>query len=322
MSQSDLDSSGSSNSSGLSDSDFPDDFPLDVDVYDQVQIDNDSPSPPQANPNDPRRRDFTSLYPLNWLTDALDAQTVAAYPQAGMGRLRTKWQQTFEQNLNGTWDFVEYVPAWSDPDWSSRYNFVQGATADDEIARQYAKPGVLQSQRPALRPEDARLNPTEGAKRWGIYPYQQWANTAGWTSTSSWSGTTPRTPYFPSIPLNIHRPSNARGGRVQTDVTLDDLNQERLGYEQSCQQRGVMSSDEGFRQMLTAMSTDASDPVNADIASAMLAMFEAVSHREEREEYQRLLFGGSTSLEVRVLYLMEWDVPPSTSASKPFEYHH
>lgn len=284
---------------------FPEDFPLQVDVYDPVQLDDDPSAPPPpapANPNDPRRRDFASLYPLDWLTSS--AQNAAAYPQAAIGRLRSKWQQAFQQDSKGEWNYVEYVPAWSDPDWDARYVYVEGADADDEMAKQYAKPGLLQRQRPALRPEDAGLNPTEGAKRWGVYPFRQWEGAVGWASASGWSGTTPRTAAFPPVPLSIPRPTPARGGLVQTDVTLADMERERLRYEQTCRQRRLSPSEEGFRQTLTAISQDASNLVNADMAGSVLVMYEAVTRRDEREEYQRLVFGGNTSVEVRSLMVL------------------
>lgn len=167
--------SGESESSESSDS-YPADFPLDPDIYDQTAFSAPStpapaPNPPSADPNDPRRRDFDSLYPLAWLAGT-PPPAGTAYAAAPIGRLRTQWAQAFQQANNGSWQFVEYAPAWSDPDWSSRYQYTvdPSADVDDAVVRQYVKSGMLQNQRPALRPEDAELRPTEAARRWGVYP--------------------------------------------------------------------------------------------------------------------------------------------------------
>lgn len=287
---------------------FPDDFPLGLNVYDQVQFANyRPPPPPQASAKDPRRRDFDSLYPLDWLvTDpaaSLAGAGAAAYRPAPLGRLRTQWQQAFQQNANGDWNYVEYVPAWSDPDWSSRYTYTRNvAAADmDEIARQYAKPGMLQNQRPALRPEDAALNPTDVAKRWGIYPWQAWEGLEGRFALKGWSGITPRAARFPTVQLDQPRFS-PDSGQVVDVVTVEDLSNERQRLQEWRARRGLETTNEDFRQSLRNISLDpAAGPVRTEKAASLLAMLEALERMEERAEYQRLLFAGSTTNEVSVV---------------------
>lgn len=349
---------------------FPDDFPLDIDVvYDQGDFDDYSPPPsPRADVDDPRRRTLDSLYPLDWLVEdegpsssssspasppaAAQGQQQAAPPSGRsssssrvlptIGKLRTRWQEAFQQNRAGEWDYVEYVPAWSDPDWDARYVYTgittttkdkdegNGADEDDDdedddedddddgdemVRRKYAKPGLLQTQRPALRPEDAARRPTDAAKRWGVYPYQQWENTAGWVNGGGWSGVTPRAAGFShqpaEVPLAYPRPAAAaRGGAVQRSVSVDDLVRERQAYGEGCRGRGEEPSEEGFRVALQRMSVDAADVLRADLAGSLLVMLEAVERVEEREEYQRLIFGGNTSNDVsRVSMWMGLGIP-------------
>ncbi|KAJ4385473.1 hypothetical protein N0V93_009901 [Gnomoniopsis smithogilvyi] len=297
--------SGSGSGSDASSEDglvFPEDFPVDLRVYDQDQFDNYRPPvPPQADPNDPRRRDFDSLYPLDWLVATPAANNAAStYPPAPIGRLRTKWQQAFQQAANGEWKYVEYVPAWSDPDWTSRYAWTQDVSiADmDQVARQYVKPGMLQTQRPALRPSDASLNPTEAAKRWGIYPWHTRDGLDGLDSFKGWSGVTPRTPGFPVVQLQQPRFSQDAGGLV-TVVTVDDLASERQRFEDWRRHHGLETNDEDFRQSLHDVSLDpTAGPIRTEKAASLLAILDVLERTEEREEYQRLLFSGSTTNEL------------------------
>ncbi|KAJ4406956.1 hypothetical protein N0V82_010023 [Gnomoniopsis sp. IMI 355080] len=278
---------------------FPDDFPLDLDVYDQVD-DYQPPLPPRVNPHDPRRRKFDSLYPLDWLVADTTNGGASGYPLAPIGRLRRQWQQAFQQNVNGDWNYVEYVPAWSDPDWTSRYTYIRQAADEniDEIARQYAKPGMLQTQRPAMRPNDASLNPTEAAKRWGVYPWPTWDGLDGHVSLKGWSGVTPRMPGFPTVQLDQPRFSPDAGGLVAA-VTMDDLASERQRLEGWRKSQGLQTTDEDFRQSLADISIDPkAGPIKTEKAASLLALLEAVQRIEEREEYQRLLFGGNTTNEL------------------------
>lgn len=337
---------------------FPADFPLDLNVYDQVEFEDYSPPPsPRADPNDPRRRDFDSLYPLGWLADDQQEQEqeqeggprptgAGDRPPAPIGRLRRRWQRALQQTNGGGgggggWGYVEYVPAWTDPDWDdARYVYMGaggggggGAGEADELARQYAKPGLLQTQRPALLPSDAAAGPagaaalTDAAKRWGVYPYQRWENLprddddgggggGRWAvGPGGWSGVTPRAvagfPPDVQVPLAYARGGGGGGGgtgagagAVRRGVGVGDLDVARRSYERECRAKGQVPSEEGLRQTLERLSVNTADVMQADLAGSLLVLLEAVARVEEREEYQRLLFGGNTSNDVSMLHAM------------------
>lgn len=77
------------------------DFPEDPDT-DPVEP---PPIPAAVNPSDRR---WTSLYDVNLLAGRPDK-----YAKREMGVLRKKWRNKFQQNGNGVWNYVEYVPAVS-----------------------------------------------------------------------------------------------------------------------------------------------------------------------------------------------------------------
>lgn len=297
------DAESSSSSSSGEEITWPPGFPLDHAVYDQAPCaDWSPPRKSKPAPNDPRRRDFESLYPIGWLVNAAPPASGTSYPLAPIGQLRTQWQQAFQQAANGAWHFVEYVPAWSDPDWSTRYTYTRAPGLDsgsDALARQYAKPGLLQTQRPALRAEDALLNPTAAAKRWGVYPFQAWEGLEGrFVTWKGWSGTTPKGAEFPTIALDQPRFSVALG-RMMNVLTVADVVDERQKITASRTAVGRETSDDDFRKALRAVALDVNaEPARADVAGSMLALFESMHRSEERLDYQRLLFAGNTSNEV------------------------
>lgn len=67
--------------------------------------------PSRANP-DPRTRELRTFYDISLLTERPDR-----YPeQVHIAMLRRKWKQKFLESSVGKWDYVEYVPPWTDPD--------------------------------------------------------------------------------------------------------------------------------------------------------------------------------------------------------------
>lgn len=261
-----------------------------------------SPKPPQARapPLDPRARRWDPYYDLDLL-----AGRPQRYPSQDLGVLRTRWQVKFQRDGNGAWNYVEYVPAWSDPDWDERFTYIKGAEApEDGVTGQYVKPGLLQAQRPALRPADARRNPTQAARRWGFYPWQRRRAAGrggdGDDEPDGRSGVTPWAFVFPDIPLKIPQVTARRQG-VQSSVNMADLMAERQRWEEECQRANQDPTDDRFRQALEEVSNDTSDRANADMAMALLQLLDYEIRREDQEEYQRLLYIGSTSDEVRIL---------------------
>lgn len=244
--------------------------------------------------NDPRIRVFNSLFDIS----LLDRKA----PNLGRGTdyatLRWKWKTRFQRNQNGRWDYVQYVPPWTDPDWDERYVYLgENAApwpADHPLAKRYAMPGWLQTQRPALRDTDRYLNPTDAAKRWGIYPFQ-----TGQVPNGS-SGVTPTQPGFPTVALEIPRWSASTNNFKRT-VTIDDLKTERSLYDMGCQSQGTRPSDEGFRSYLEDAATKnvPRGDANWDLADKLLQLHDLVAEKERREQYQSFIFSGSTTNEVR-----------------------
>lgn len=268
-----------------------------------------APEPPpaaQKQEDDPRARRWDPYYDLDLL-----AGRPRRYPspQQDMGVLRTRWQVKFQRDGNGDWNYVEYVPAWTDPDWDERFfTYIPGAERPDDddgdgvATRQYAKPGLLQGQRPALRPDDARRRPTEAARRWGFYPWRrggQGEGGEGEGSPDGRSGVTPWAFLFPDIPLRIPQVTARRQG-VQDHVNMADLMAEQRRWEEDCRRTNQEPTDVRFQQVLEQVANDHSDPANADMARALLQLLDCEMRREDKEEYQRLLYSGSTSDEVRI----------------------
>lgn len=68
----------------------------------------------------------------------------------------------------GSWNYLLYVPAWTDPNLASNLKPVY---ARQPLRYQNLPPrNLLKTMRPALRADDAALKPTAYALRWGIYP--------------------------------------------------------------------------------------------------------------------------------------------------------
>ncbi|CAN8102336.1 unnamed protein product [Discula destructiva] len=252
-------------------------------------------------PSDPRSRNFTSFWDLNLLVARPDR-----YPTQDIGVVRTKWQQAFQQAGNGAWDFVEYVPAWTDPDWDSRFLYIQGAVAEDALTVQYAKPGLFQTQRPALLPADAQYGPSDAAKRWGFFPWQ--AKEQGNDVPDGHSGVTPT---LTNLPLDTSQRMEER-----ISVTAQEFQRELLDYEKTA---GVRATTQGFRQALMdkihQLSEHAGNEAQVDYARALLTFMG--SAREERNDYQRFLFGGSTTNELVERAAWTLDADASTDLALP-----
>lgn len=88
--------------------DFPDALP--EEWYDFPEDPDTDPVEPQPAPAavDPSDRRWTSLYDVNLLAGRPDK-----YAKREMGVLQKKWQNKFQQNGKGVWNYVEYVPAVS-----------------------------------------------------------------------------------------------------------------------------------------------------------------------------------------------------------------
>lgn len=285
---------------------YPPGFPVPAEDYDGYSIadygiDIDIPdyTPEDDRRDNNRTRDLESLYPYEFLDPTAtrpDAQDI----QEPIGALRKEMVDKMQQDgESGDWTLVEFVPAWTDPGWSDRFVYTGPTQSDEPQVKMYMRPGLLQKQRPALLPADvATRGPTEAAKRYGIDPAHQDE------AFYSHSGVTPATPNF-SIPLGYARLTPSHQGEKDT-VDVNDLTALAAQFEASARARGGDTTDEAFRTHLEDVAGGAPSDlhqVDAEIAMALLAVIEQVQQREEQEEYQRLLFAGNTSNEVRITTL-------------------
>ncbi|KAK8080782.1 hypothetical protein PG997_008600 [Apiospora hydei] len=69
-----------------------------------------------------------------------------------------------KQPGDGSWNFVLYIPEWTDPAWDPAWERIYGT---DQKRPRFQRDG-MQNLRPALRAEDVLRNPTPYARRWGI----------------------------------------------------------------------------------------------------------------------------------------------------------
>lgn len=218
--------------------------------------------------------------------------------------LQTQWQTKFQRNDNGDWSYVEYIPAWTDPDWDQRFIYIhQAATEGGDVrTANYAKPGLLQTLRPALLPSDAQYNPTAEAKRWGFYPHRTQYDDTDIRYVAEVpegaSGTTPTEPRFLDVPL-LEPQVTARGQGVQDSVTIEDWDAERAAFDKVCVDRGIEPTEKAFLDALMAAWQGPSSPAQNSRALALLTLWNLRERKEEMDEHQRMLFQGYTSQEVR-----------------------
>lgn len=256
------------------------------------------------SPADPRVRDWTSFYDLKNLV--LPKQYPP--PEKPLGELRQGWKNMFETEENGDWESVEYVPAWTDPNWSHRFIFLPGVDipkgkTDDPLLQQYAKTGTLQKLHPALTIDDVLFRPTTEAKRWGFYPFHsQFGLTDNSYSSdlpTGHSGATPIKPWFPQIPLKIPGPTPANRN-IQYSVSEADLAAERENYKRICQGSGQAITENGFGIHLRGR-LEASEPDSQPkaLAEALLTLWEWQQRKIELEAYQRMIFMDNTAQDVR-----------------------
>ncbi|CAN8101090.1 unnamed protein product [Discula destructiva] len=258
------------------------DFDPDPDT-DPVAVAAHVPLPGRIDPRDSR---WTSLYDLNLL-----AGRPSTYAARDRRALRKRWRQKFQRADNGAWKHVEFVPPWTDPDWDNNFVHTEGAQVGnrDTVTAQYVKRGTFQTHRPALLPEDAIFKPTQSAKRWGLYPFRQAGQQDDFPT--GMSGVTPLDPDFPSV-----RYVSATG-----QIQVADLQSERRDWEVKMAQAGLPATDQAFADDLRAIvrkQPDGTPQQGASLAEALLHVHTLISTRDEREDYQRILFAGNTTEEL------------------------
>ncbi|KUI57499.1 hypothetical protein VP1G_04774 [Cytospora mali] len=280
--------------------DYPPGFPVPAEDYipptpDDVGMDLSKPvyTDEDDDRDDKRTRELTSLYPYDFL-DPTAPKPNPQNMQQPLGLLRKEMVDKMQQNgQDGDWTLVEFVPAWTDPDWDDRFVFTGPTKSNDPQVQMYMKPGLLQKQRPALLPGDMARGPTEAAKRFGIDPIHQDDPFYGH------SGVTPTTANF-EVPLGYARVTPSNQGEKHS-VNVDDLNALVAQFEANASARGQDTTEENLRAHLEDAARGYPTElvqVDSEIAAALLALMEQVFQREEQEEYQRLLFAGNTSNEL------------------------
>lgn len=281
---------------------YPPGFPVPVEEYDpptgaDYGLDIYPPDyTVQNNARDDKRTSkLTFLYPYEFLDPTAPRQNQPVAPEP-LGALRKQMVSKMQQDgESGEWALIEFTPPWTDPDWSDRFVYTGPYQSDDPLVKMYMRPGMLQSQRPALLPQDiATRNPTEAAKRYGIDPVHQQ------DPFYRHSGVTPTAASF-RMPLGYPRAApSSQGERDMVDV--DDLDALMAQFEADARARGGDTSEDAFRAHLEdveAGSPSSLAKVDAEIAAALLGVLDIVVRLEEQEEYQRALFSGNTSNEVR-----------------------
>ncbi|PSR82918.1 hypothetical protein BD289DRAFT_293655 [Coniella lustricola] len=279
-----------------------DDFPVPEDTY-KYKLKDVAPhiAHPNQVPDDVLGRVWESLYDINLLVlpKAYDP------PAVPLGDLRLGWKSMFEQEDNGEWEYVEYCPPWTDPWWNHRFVYIHGADIShekDALLYSYAREGILQKQRPALLPEDRQRNPTEGAKRWGFYPFHsRFGRTNNLYSSeipSGHSGTTPILPGFPRIPLRIHAPTPS-SQEVRDSVSVADIDVMREEYVQNTEADASAYNEDDFGRYLWETWQNAQKNSQADaVGHAIYTLWEWMRRKEELEAYQRMLFANNTAQEL------------------------
>lgn len=285
---------------------YPPEFPLLPAVYELHEIAEDEAEDEMQfqdmTAENDRLRHLISLYPFQFLDPSGILRPASPRDQPlPIGQFRKEMYQRMAQTGDGgKMEYVEFVPPWTDPDWSSRFIFTGQAGQDpvnDPQYKMYAKQGFLQSQRPALRDEDGLRDLTPAAKRYGVDPTKMEDAMYGN------SGVTPTQGTF-SVQLGNPRVTPSNQG-VKNVVDKDDYDALYDRFRNAVAGRGGLATDEDFKQVLRNVAAGNVHPAlgeacDAQIATALLGLSDVLDQLVLRDEYQRVIFGGSSSNEVRV----------------------
>lgn len=287
---------------------YPPEFPLSPAVYEQDEIAEDEADVDLLTPQDGEQqqgwdqfRKLESLYPFFFLDpDGVWGHRDPNDVPVPLGQLRLEnIQKLVDSGGGGQTRYVEFVPPWTDPDWSSRFIFTGEPgqdPANDPQYMMYAKQGILQSQRPALRDEDGLRDLTAASRRYGVDP------TMMDDAMYGKSGVTPTQPSFFTVRLETPRVTPSNQG-VKDVIDVDDTTAVWTGYRDFVSSRGGYATEANFRELLRYVAAgnvhpDLGPACDSVMADAILRYLEGVEKESLLEEYQRVLFTGSTSNEV------------------------
>jgi hypothetical protein len=290
---------------------YPPGFPLDPAVYEQNDeakydaLEGLQPGDDQGTLEERLEyRQFESLFPYRYL----DPNGIWEPPQGVLqAPLAGQMRHELIRKVGASGHHVEFVPPWTDPQWNARYVFTgqkprkEGDDPDvpnpndDPEYRMYAKQGLMQTQRPALREEDAIRNPTDAAKRYGIDPNNV---------DNVFYGNSAATPTQANFNIQLQNPRQTPSNQgVRAVVDRADYDAVYDQYRNAVAAQGGYATEDDFRRVLETVAPgtivpDLGASCDAQIASALLQYMEKKNKFELQEEYQRLLFGGNTASEV------------------------
>ena len=188
-----------------------------------------------------------------------------------------------QRRKDGTWEYLHYVPLWTDPEWSDKHEIVPGEPDPDggppgpTMRFDRMKGDMYYNLRPALLAKDALQNPTEFAKRWGIARGR----------TDGRSGLSPMSAMARRILLS--KPMNTPDGKLKDHLNIDDLRASQTQFLQAnLAQQGVTFP--GFLQ-----SAAQSHDERGEQAQGLLALLNIL---QADMDYQRGLFLGFSTDEV------------------------
>lgn len=251
-------------------------------------------------------RRFESLFPYRFL----DPNGVQDPPRGVVERpIAGQLREELIRKVGASGHHVEFVPPWTDPQWNERFKFTgqkprkEGEEVneddpnpnDDPDYRMYAKQGMMQMQRPALREEDAIRNPTDAAKRYGIDPNKV---------DNVYYGNSAATPMQANFNVQLQNPRVTPSNQgVRAVVDKADYDAVYDQYRNAVAAQGGYATKDDFRGVLMTVAPGTINPAlgpncDAQMANALLQYMDKKNKIELQEEYQRLLFGGNTASEV------------------------
>lgn len=168
----------------------------------------------------------------------------------------------------GDWEYIEYVPEWTDPLWHDSVLEVERNGGGQYLVRPH---DVLRYLRPAHLPQDRPQNPTTMATRYGIYPDRR----------DGRSRMTPTRQVFSKFAVNGAKPDAFNGRFVWEQVNL------------LAQNEGMDVDD-----LLKKYSSLTKDEVRTLPGVDEFALRSMV-HMQDDEDWQRALLQGLSTNEVR-----------------------
>ncbi|WYZ44785.1 hypothetical protein EsH8_VIII_000101 [Colletotrichum jinshuiense] len=183
----------------------------------------------------------------------------------------------------GAWNYIQYIPPWTDPMWDGDYTVALGK--HDHLVR---SKNVFEHIRPAQLPQDRSQNPTAMAVRFGIYPGRK----------DGRSRLTPTRSTFRKFKVD---------GVVRDDVTGKYIEQEAEALAKSYGLDGIDELLDKYSQM------NRKDPGSVSVRD--MYVLQAMQEMQDDEDWQSLHFAGMTTHETDE-YLWERLQPALQLASR------